>query len=234
MQIINSIQKQPVVRRYGLGIATGLAFLCLILIGVDIYKDIRLRNYQKKVHYTPPTPKKTTTDAKYQIQTALRANLLGDPNKQVARKPEKAPQTTLKLVLQGILYSSIPEEARAIIKNSKQVDLYSVGEKITSTQVTVEDIRQDEILLNRSGVIESLPLVKKRDSGNRKIVSYISAEPDDFPSEELLTQQPIRENSGVNTPQTRPNTRPQPNEPRTIKRPNFSGLDLALEKLGEL
>lgn len=227
MEIINAIQHQPIVRKHGSTILLALAALLLLVMVVDVFSDVRKMANQREIEYKAPGKTRVAKQVQYKIENAINANLLGNPAKRAAPPPKKAPKTTLKLDLQGILYSSNPNEARAIIKNANKTELYSVGEKIKGTQVSIKDIRESEVLLNRNGATESLPLVKKTTSGDREIISFSDSGSSVNIASNTSPTVPLSATS-ANTPPR------QPSQPRRIKQPNFSGLDAALKKMGDL
>jgi len=134
----------------------------------------------------------------------------------------------LNLTLQGILAASDSKLARAIITSGKKkAGLYSVGEDIKGVSASIKEIRANEVLLDRNGATESLK-IKKLGKGGGPIISYHSDPPTAAPSVSAANlQSQVRQ---------RPATKPRsPNgEQRKIRKPNFSGLDRALKKMGEI
>lgn len=152
------------------------------------------------------------------------AKLFGDPSPNVVKRV--APKTTLNLKLQGILSASSSETARAIIATGNgKAKLYSIGDNIKGANASIDSINPNEVLLNRGGAIERLPLVKKTTSGNRSIVQFNTPEPlepiEDTPVQSAVTQQ--TDTNQLNNPTT---ARAANGKPR-----KFSGLDQALKKL---
>jgi len=244
MEIINSISNNRQFQKHGTKVGIVLGALLLIFALASAYMDFQDQKKIKTENYSPqPVTQRNNTIKQYNIRDIISANLFGNP---AIKKPaKKAPKTTLDLTLQGILYTKESDVARAIVMvGRKKSGLYSVGEKIKGTNVSVKEIRDNEILLNRNGVTESLPLLKKTTSGDREIITFQnefdnnfdetyddhgSGEdfyPDEASLEEALEYEEEFENT---TPPSAGNTRA-----RQIKKPNFSGLDRALEKLGEL
>ena len=236
MDLLNTISNNRLWNKYGVHAAWALAIVCLLLafskIGWNIYsqRQIKISNYQPQE--IEPIVKRSGPG--YRISDVVSANLFGNPNP--VKEVKKAPKTTLDLTLQGILWASDPSLARAIIKSGKKKSvLYSIGESIKGAGASVKEIRDGEVLLNRSGATESLPLIRQTTSGNREIITFSNP-----------TQAPIIKaiaNSASNTRDTtvrtstrRPSTKPiAPNgAPRKVRKPNFSGLDKALKKMGEI
>jgi type II secretory pathway component PulC len=123
--------------------------------------------------------------------------------------------------------------ARAIIMSGKRKSkLYSIGESIRGAGVSIEEIRSGEVLLNRNGAIESLPLTQRKSRGgsNSSIISYSdgsSGQVSDSGLQTASTGSPQLGNS-IAKP------RSANGQPRKIRKPNFSGLDRALQKMGEI
>jgi len=185
---------------------------------------------QKAEDYAPQPiqPIRKSTKVSYRINDVVNANLFGDPKPVIEVK--KAPKTTLDLTLQGILSATDTTVARAIISSGrkKTAELYSVGEEIKGAGASVKEIRPQEVILNRNGAIESLPLKKETSKGDTSIFTPVSSNNSSGSGNEQSSTQI--------TSTTQRSTRPQSanGEPRQIRKPNFSGLDRALEKLGEL
>ncbi len=78
-----------------------------------------------------------------------------------APKPEVLPETKLKLTLRGLIASSNPAEARAIIADpSGKGDFYKVGDTLPGNAV-LEEIHVDRIVLKRGVNFETLRLPKE-------------------------------------------------------------------------
>lgn len=223
MDMIHTILSNRTFNRYAVLYATILAAIILLLtigsIGWHIYQS----HQSKKADYQSSAPTTATQPVRtYRVNDIVSAHLFGDPTK-AAQAVKAAPKTTLDLTLQGILSADNPEMARAIIAVSKgKGQLYQVGEKIEKANAKVKEIRTSEVLLDRNGAVESLPLIKKTSSGNRSIVAY-----NDQSSPNSVGS---RQNSAAKKAPTPPRTA----QPRAIKKPNFRGLDKALEKMGEI
>jgi len=175
----------------------------------------------KAENYKPQKIKaiKRKKNTKYRINDVVKANFFGDPKPK--KKITNAPKTTLNLTLKGVLSASDTAVARAIIvsSKSKKAKLYSVGDEIKGSGASIEEIRQFEVILNRNGAIESLPLKKKKAGSDDFVFTPLAQNTNDKPAR-------------ANTARSK-NSRPQPsnNEPRKIRKPNFSGLDKAIQEL---
>ena len=233
MEMLNTILNHRLWHKHAQKGALGLAVLCLLGVVGWISWSAHSQLKIKQINYKPQkiAAQSQTKRPSYRIQDIVAANLFGNPSPEVVVK--KAPKTTLNLKLQGILSASDQSLARAIIQSGKKSsELYSVGEKIKNAGASIKEIRDNEVLLDRNGAIESLPLVKKVASGDRKIISYSDAVAIDTQNVASVTpaSTAVRNNRRSNA------TRPQSanGEPRKIRKPNFSGLDKALRKMGEL
>ena len=176
------------------------------------------------------------THPAYRVNDIVSANLFGNPAPTVV-KQTIAPKTTLDLTLVGVLWSSDNNLGRAIIMAGKKAsELYSLGEDIKGASASIEEIRSTEVILNRNGALESLPLLEKQTNGNRPILTFEN----DIESDEAILSN-IRSNTDnraanpqatvISSNQTE-NTAPTNN--RRVRQPNFPGLDRALEKMNDL
>ena len=213
-----------------------LAALCLLLafsrIAWTAYsqRQIKLSNYQPQV--IKPIVK--SVGPSYRINDIVSANLFGNPTP--VKVVQKAPKTTLDLTLEGILWATDPSLARAIIKSGKKKsELYSVGESIKGAGASIKEIRDGEVLLNRSGATESLPLIRKTTSGNRKVLTFANSSQNSNIAT-VTNSRPRSRAATVRTSTQRPSKRSiAPNgAPRKVRKPNFSGLDKALKRMGEI
>ncbi|MFC0445746.1 type II secretion system protein GspC [Pseudidiomarina halophila] len=69
-----------------------------------------------------------------------------------------APKTTLNVRLLGVSASTVPERSAAVIERNRNQDTYVIGDKITDTQVSIEQIYADRVILNNNGALETLEL----------------------------------------------------------------------------
>lgn len=74
-----------------------------------------------------------------------------------APKVEDLPETTLHLLLRGVVASTNPEQSSAMIENPDEgrVSNYAVGSTLPGG-VIVEEIHGDKVVLNRAGSLETL------------------------------------------------------------------------------
>lgn len=92
--------------------------------------------------------------------TAL--NLFGDYQKKeqaiVQQNVEDVPETRLALKLTGVVPSTNPQRAAAIIEKSGRQEVYGIDEKIDGTRAVVREIFSDRIILEQTGRRETLML----------------------------------------------------------------------------
>src|SRR4030095_15524790 len=89
-----------------------------------------------------------------------------------APAPVDAPETRLRLTLEGIFLAELPEESAAIVfEPSRPGELVLVGGKLPGG-ATLREVHADRIVLNRNGVTETLrfpdqpTLVSAQDRGD--------------------------------------------------------------------
>jgi len=234
MELLNTISTSRTWTLHGTKIAYAFAIVLLVLSLASVAWHANGQSKLKKQNYAAQkiAPIKTKPKESYRVVDIVRANLFGDPSPaKVVQK--NAPKTTLDLTLQGVLSATDENMARAIIMSGKRNSkLYSIGETIQGAGVSIEEIRASEVLLNRSGAIESLPLVKGKGSsaGDNSIITYSTGSTGRAQNTELASN--ARASTGISRSTPRP--RSANGERRKIKKPNFSGLDRALQKMGEI
>ncbi len=234
MELLNTISTSRTWTLHGTKIAYSVAIVLLVLSLASVVWHANGQSKLKKQNYAPQqiAPIQTKVKESYRVVDIVRANLFGNPSpSKLVQK--NAPKTTLDLTLQGILSATDENMARAIIMSGKRNSkLYSIGETIQGAGVSIEEIRASEVLLNRSGAIERLPLVKGKGStdGDNSIITYSNGSSGRAPNTELASN--ARASSGISRSTPRP--RSANGERRKVKKPNFSGLDRALQKMGEI
>lgn len=97
--------------------------------------------------------------------TAITAlHLFGEFNKQVVappppvEKPREAPKTQLNVKLTGVLASTSPQNAIAIIEDRGLQDTYFIGNSIGNTGAVLKDIKFDRVILEYQGGLQTLML----------------------------------------------------------------------------
>lgn len=69
-----------------------------------------------------------------------------------------APETTLNLMLSGVVASDDKTTAAAVIENNSKQETYGIGDTITGTRVVLENVLSDRVLIKQSGRLETLML----------------------------------------------------------------------------
>ncbi|WP_411360722.1 type II secretion system protein GspC [Pseudidiomarina salilacus] len=69
-----------------------------------------------------------------------------------------APKTNLNVRLLGVSASSVPAKSAAIIEKDRQQEVYVIGDNIVGTNVGIEEIYSDRVILDNNGVLETLEL----------------------------------------------------------------------------
>ncbi len=242
---MNAIINNRFLQKHRLKIAWAIALLCLLWMLIHVGMTIRTSMQTRESNYALQNikPINKSRKAPYQVRQITGANLFGDatPKKVV----KEAPKTTLDLTLQGILWADDNSMARAIIQRGRQKTLlYSIGETIKGAGAKIKEIRTAEVILDRNGAVESLPLLKETTSGNREIITFEDEEEPEFYQDTFDDHGSI-DDHGSSSQQANANNRARrnaavrrgqsPNDAvRKVRKPNFSGLDRALKKLGEL
>lgn len=94
------------------------------------------------------------------LSDILALNLFGkySAQKEEPKQVEVAPVTSLNLKLMGVVSSSEPSLAAAIIEKSGSQSTYGVGEKIDGTQAVIREVYPDRVILEQRGKRETLML----------------------------------------------------------------------------
>jgi general secretion pathway protein C len=109
----------------------------------------------------------TTTTAmpantKTKLNQLLNLNLFGDasakPQLAVQRDVTDAPETKLNLILAGVVASSTPSAGAAVIEYRNNQNTYGIGDKIEGTQVTLDKIYADRVIIKNRVARETLML----------------------------------------------------------------------------
>ncbi len=218
MESLNTFKNHPIIHQHGPKIALASSVVCLLIFLVSAGFSVRTEAKTKAENYAPQPLQAISPRNKrpnYRINDVVRANLFGSSAPKAVVK--NAPKTTLDLTLQGILSATDNTVARAIINSGKKKKskLYSVGDDIEGAGASIKEIRLTEVILNRNGSIESLSLKKRTSKGDKSVYTPIS--------NTTKVNQNIKRASTSSTSSS--------GEPRKVRKPNFSGLDRALEKL---
>jgi len=139
----------------------GILLVILILLsltiwnGFNFYKNLTDKSAEQVLH-TPVIPSKIQSKKIPQPKTISSWHLMGENRD---KKPTKAPKTTLRLKLIGIISSTVDGQARAIIEISPRKHKYfKVGDDIKQN-VKVKFINADHIIINHNSREEIVPLI---------------------------------------------------------------------------
>ena len=105
------------------------------------------------------TPKEKTPN--YQINQLINDNLFGTyQEKNTVSQPvaTHAPKTALRLTLVGVVASTNPKYALAVIGNSGLQQVYTIGETIKNTRAILRQVMSDRVVLANNGRDEVLML----------------------------------------------------------------------------
>ncbi len=232
MEFANALTNNRTWNRHGLKIVWAIAVLVfglvVALIAYSEYRNHQKRQSDYKAQVLPPIA--TNQAPKYRVSDITSANLFGDPTPKKA-VVKNTPVTKLNLKLVGVLWATDQNMARVIIESGgKKAGLYGVGESIKGAGASVKEIHSNEILISRNGATEKLPLVKKQ--SGKDIITYDVVS---YADNQQYEQVPASFDSGAEIGRSNRLKPTSPNgENRKIRKPNFSGLDRALQKMGEI
>ena len=96
------------------------------------------------------------------INKLLNLNLFGNATVQAVQQPEEvvsaAPETKLNLVLAGVVASDKADRGAAIIEYRNSQNTYGIGDKIDGTNVTLDEIFTDRVIIKNRLTRETLML----------------------------------------------------------------------------
>lgn len=147
-------------------IAQAVIVLLLIYIAFIAAKITWLVAVQKPVVSDVTATKFITQQNKngqdFNIPALQALNLFGQYNKQIKEdivvQITDAPETRLQLTLSGLVASDNVETAAAIIENKGKQETYGIGELITGTRASLEQVLIDRVIIKQSGRLETLML----------------------------------------------------------------------------
>ncbi|GAA4891324.1 type II secretion system protein GspC [Ferrimonas pelagia] len=114
-----------------------------------------------------PTPQQGGQSGNVSLAPLLSLKLFGTPDaKPEVATPEPvardlitdAPKTSLRILLTGLVASSIEERGIAIIESGGSQETYSIGEKIKSTNASLHEVYADRAIILNQGRYETLML----------------------------------------------------------------------------
>lgn len=105
---------------------------------------------------------KNKNSKKVDVAKIQSLNLFGhyneDESETVEAEVSDVPETSLNLILSGLVASDDKKIAAAIIENQGKQETYGVGEVIEGTRASLEQVLMDRVLIKQSGRLETLML----------------------------------------------------------------------------
>ncbi|PSV24783.1 MULTISPECIES: type II secretion system protein GspC [unclassified Photobacterium] len=130
--------------------------------------------------------KVATSGSDINVGNLLSMNLFGQYNAQPkpveATVKKDAPQTRLNLKLVGVVASSDPQSAFAVITNNGKQNTYGVNEVVDGTRVTLKAVYNDRVIISNSGrdetvMLEGLKFSKSAQPATQKSTSNNATKP---------------------------------------------------------
>lgn len=116
---------------------------------------------------TATVPSVKRTNQRQAIMQVANAHLFGQMERTAVLQQTQAPKTKLNLVLRGVIAANPMTLSHAIIARGKKgkEEVYAIGEKMPGG-ISIEEIHADHVILNRSGRLETLQLIKDEELGS--------------------------------------------------------------------
>lgn len=152
-----------------------LAVAVLVLLSAWLLAQLVLLWLAPKPQMPEPQPVSVNASTESQINIAALQglNLFGQPVSR-SQQVNNAPRTQLNLRLLGVAASSERARSAAIIQQGNSQSTYVIGDNLGNSQVTIEDIFPDRVIINNGGRLETLALEGIID-GERPVTLDISA-----------------------------------------------------------
>ncbi|QUM75038.1 type II secretion system protein GspC [Moritella sp. 24] len=157
--------KQLVIKLPQKQIAT---FCCYSLLTVFCYQSALLtwqvwpKKSDSATSWQPIFSRDSNQVKNYELNTLRNLHVFGKPQteKQAAVVVQNidAPKTRLRLTLAGLVASSEPSLALAIIEHKGKQETYAIDEEIGSTNATLNQVFSDRVLIEYQGNLETLML----------------------------------------------------------------------------
>lgn len=111
----------------------------------------------------PLPPKPVETVKRIDVSAVQRLHLFGQyqaqkPTAVPVAKVQDAPETRLRLTLAGVVASDFEQAGAAIIEYQGVQETYGIGDTISKTRATLEQVLHDRVLIEQSGRLETLML----------------------------------------------------------------------------
>jgi len=143
-------------------------FCCYLLLTVFCYQSALLTwqlwpTTSGSATSWEPTPSRASNQIKsYELNSLRTLNLFGKQKTEnsapVVVQSIDAPKTRLNLTLAGLVASSEPSRALAIIEYKGKQETYAIDEQIGSTSAMLKQVHPDRVIIEYQGNLETLML----------------------------------------------------------------------------
>ncbi len=163
---IRGASPEMLLARLGPRLPTIATWLLGILLGVQAAVIVRdLIPQPAPVAALPVSTPGDSSRRTVNVQSILNAHLFGEAAP-TAADPANAPQTSLTLVLAGTIAATDPKKGLGIIGETAQnAKVYSVGDSIAGSGVSLHAVYADRVILDRNGQLEALALPRQYKGG---------------------------------------------------------------------
>ena len=110
---------------------------------------------------SPSVNNNTGSGKSVSVSAVQQLNLFGlynETEQEQITQVEDAPETRLNLTLTGVVASDNNKNSAAIIEHQSTQETYGIGDIITGTRATLEQVHNDRVLIKQSGRMETLML----------------------------------------------------------------------------
>ncbi len=143
---------------------TGLLLLAFVALAGSLYHAVERGYFYLIKPDRPPAAagmeRLRPASSKISLASIRSAQLFGRKAAKAAPPPQQVVvKTRLKLTLNGVIWATRPEDAKAIISGAnKRPRAYSVGDTIRQTDARIDSIERGRVVLERGGRLEKLEL----------------------------------------------------------------------------
>jgi len=144
-----------------------LFLLALLLLGwvlFDVYKRVMAFINTNETAVTQPVAAPPPVRNPYRVGDIVNAHIFGEKKivaKAAAPKEKKVTKTRLRLKLLGMVESTDPKFARALISlENGRAQSYGIGDPIDRTDGKLHAVDKGQVIIDRDGRLESLEMVR--------------------------------------------------------------------------
>lgn len=166
--LANTAYLQPINQRLPAVISVLLVIACAHALATITWMFLPEAESASHERTQSTAPAVQRTDQQQAIMQVASAHLFGEMERSaLPQQPTKVPETKLNLVLRGVIAVDPMTLSHAIIARGKKgkEEVYALGEKMPGG-ISIEAIHPDHVVLNRSGRLETLQLIKDEDVGS--------------------------------------------------------------------